>query len=183
MKHKFLLLCLTTLFSFFLNAAEPPKAGDKAPDFSLKTLEDQAVRLSELTTKGKVVLVVLRGWPGYQCPICTKQVAEFVTSAPSFQEAKTQVVFVYPGPADELKAHAKQFQGKIQWPKGFHYVTDPDYTMVNAYNLRWDAEKETAYPSTFVLDDKQVIRFAKVSKSHGGRTQADAVLQEVKKIQ
>ena len=52
-----------------LHAAEIPKVGDKAPDFTLRSLDDKTVRLSELTAKGNVVLFVLRGWPGYQCPI------------------------------------------------------------------------------------------------------------------
>ena len=33
------------------------QVGEKAPDFSLKTLDDQTVRLGELTAKGNVVLV------------------------------------------------------------------------------------------------------------------------------
>ena len=73
------------LLTFTTSAfAAPPKVGDKAPDFTLKTLEDQDVKLSELTAKEKVVLVVLRGWPGYQCPLCTKQVRDFTDSAAEF---------------------------------------------------------------------------------------------------
>src|SRR5256885_6084738 len=79
-----------------LNAA-PPKVGDKAPDFALKTLDDQTVRLSDLTTTGKVVLVVLRGWRGYQCPLCTRQVQDYIASASGFASAKARVVMVYPG--------------------------------------------------------------------------------------
>ena len=82
--------------------AAPPKVGDKAPDFALKTLDDQTVRLSDLTAKGNVVLVVLRGWPGYQCPVCTKQVQDYIGSASGFAEAKARVIMVYPGPADDL---------------------------------------------------------------------------------
>ena len=48
-----------------VQAASPPKVGDKAPDFVLKTLDNQTVRLSDLTARNRVVLVVLRGWPGY----------------------------------------------------------------------------------------------------------------------
>ena len=160
------------------------KAGDKAPDFTLKALDDQMVRLGELTAKGKVVLVVLRGWPGYQCPICDRQVHDFIASEAGFAMAKAQLIFVYPGPANDLKAHAEEFKswkGK-QWPKEFLYVLDPDYTMVNAYGLRWDAPRETAYPSTFVLDKEGVIRFAKISHSHGDRTQAAEVLQVLQSV-
>src|SRR5690242_7095697 len=75
-------------------AAEPPKVGDKAPGFNLNTLEGKAVSLGELTPKKPVVLLMLRGWPGYQCPLCTAQVHDFVSHADGF--AKAQVVMVYP---------------------------------------------------------------------------------------
>jgi peroxiredoxin len=167
-----------------VNADEPPKVGDKAPDFTLKTLDDKSISLSELETKGTVVLVVLRGWPGYQCPICDRQVHDFVESASNFAKIKTQLVFVYPGPAEDLKSHALEFKdwkGK-QWPKNFLYVLDPEYALVNAYSLRWDAPRETAFPSTFVLDNKGIIRFAKISHSHGSRATAMEVLAELKKL-
>ena len=176
--------CLLTCLSLSSYAADSPKVGDKAPDFSLKTLDDHTVRLSDLTAKGKVAVIVLRGWPGYQCPICERQVQDFIAAAPKFAEAKTRVLMVYPGPADKLKEHAKEFaemKGK-QWPKEFVYVIDPDYTMINAYNLRWDAPRETAYPSTFVLDQKGVVRFAKISRTHGDRTKAAAILEELKNL-
>lgn len=175
---------LTCATPFALNAAEIPKVGDKAPDFSLKTLDDQTVKLSELTTKGNVVLVVLRGWPGYQCPICDRQVQDFIKIKSDFAQAKSQIVFVYPGPADDLKAHAQEFKNwkNKQWPGEFLFVLDPNYTLVNAYGLRWDAPKETAYPSTFVADQKGVIRFAKISHSHGDRTKATDILAEAKKL-
>jgi len=172
------------VFSPILKAADAPKVGDKAPNFSLKGLDDAAVRLSELTQKGNVVLVVLRGWPGYQCPICDAQVHDFIASASGFAEAKARLVFVYPGPAADLKAHAQEFKdwkGK-QWPTDFLYVLDPDYTMVNAYVLRWDAPAETAYPSTFVIDNKGSVRWVKISHSHGDRTKAADVLAQVKQL-
>src|SRR6266536_5244232 len=111
-------------------AAETPKMGEKAPDFTLKTLDDQTARLSDLTAQGKVVLIVLRGWPGYQCPVCTRQVQDFLPSATDFADAKARVVMVYPGPAEKLKEHAQEFLGNKEWPKDFLYVTDPDYAMV-----------------------------------------------------
>jgi len=167
-----------------LNAAEIPKVGGKAPDFTLQTLDDQSVRLSEVTAKNRVILVLLRGWPGYQCPICDRQVQDFIAAAPAIEQAKARVIFVYPGPANDLKAHAREFAEwkDKQWPKDFLYVLDPDYTMVNAYGLRWDAPKETADPSTFVLDRKGTVRYVKTSHSHGGRSKASDVLAELKRI-
>jgi thioredoxin-dependent peroxiredoxin len=185
-KNKILLLLAAGIFAcaLALNAAEPPKVGDKAPDFTLKTLGGQSVTLSGLTASNKVVLIVLRGWPGYQCPICERQVEDYIASAAKFDDAKARVVMVYPGPADALQAHAKEFlemKGKV-WPNDFIFVIDPNYSMVNACNLRWDAPKETAYPSTFVLDEKGVIHFEKISHTHGDRSKAADTLEELKQM-
>jgi len=173
---------LTCSVAFAVQAAPPPKVGDKAPDFVLKTLDNQTVRLSDLTARNRVVLVVLRGWPGYQCPICTRQVQDYIVSSSGFAETKTRVVMVYPGPADKLEAHAKEFLENKQWPKEFLYVTDPDYTMINLYGLRWEAPKETAYPATFVLDLQGIVLSAKISRSHGDRTKASDILEELKRL-
>jgi len=180
--HQIAVALLACAAPVALNAGTPPKAGDKASEFVLKTLDAQTVRLSDLTAKGKVVLIVLRGWPGYQCPLCTRQVQDYIASSPGFAQAKARVVMVYPGPADNLEAHAKEFLENKEWPKDFIYVIDPDYTMVNAYGLRWDAPKETAYPSTFVLDQRGMVRFSKISHSHGDRTKASEVLEELKHL-
>ena len=123
--------------------------------------------------------MVLRGYPGYQCPICSKQVGEFVGKADQLKKAGARVVFVYPGPADKLKEHAAEFtKGKEKdYPAEFTLVLDPDYTFTNAYNLRWDAKNETAYPATFVIDGDRKVTFATVSKTHAGRAKADDVLK------
>ena len=165
-------------------AAEPPKAGDQAPEFTLQSLDGQTVKLSELTPKANVVLVVLRGWPEYQCPICDRQVNDFMRSMSEFTKANARVVFAYPGPAEGLKTHAEEFKkwrGR-EWPMEFDYLLDPDYAMVNAYGLRWDAPKETAYPSTFIVDTKGNVRFAKISKTHGGRTSAAEVIKALNEV-
>ncbi|MEY2879378.1 MAG: hypothetical protein RLZZ15_1758 [Verrucomicrobiota bacterium] len=159
-------------------AAEPPQVGGVAPDFSLAAIDGAPVRLAELTTRGPVVLIVLRGWPGYQCPLCDRQVNEFVAARAAFASAPAQVVFVYPGPAADLRAHAAEFQSikGREWPAAFRFALDPDFTMVNAYALRWAARGETAYPSTFVLDRGGVVRFAKISRTHGDRAKAADIL-------
>jgi peroxiredoxin len=159
-------------------AADIPNVGTVAPDFELATLDGGKVRLSEFNAKGAVVLVFLRGWVGYNCPVCDRQVNEFITSAPAFAAVHAKLVFVYPGPADDLASHAREFRGLKgrEWPADFVYALDPDYSAVNAYALRWDAPKETAYPSTFVLGPDRKVVFAKVSRTHGGRATAAEVL-------
>ena len=158
-------------------ADKPPAVGDQAKDFELTALSGDSVKLSKMIEKGPVVLVVLRGYPGYQCPYCTRQFGDFLGKADAFKKAGAKVLFIYPGPADELKKHATDFvQGK-DYPADFHMLLDPDYTFTNAYGLRWDAEHETAHPATFVIDKTGKITYEKISDDHGHRARAAEVLK------
>jgi len=159
------------------NLTTPPVKGDKASDFTLSAPAGDAVSLSKLLKDGPVVLVMLRGWPGYQCPICTRQVAEFMASAKGIEKAGARVLLVYPGPAEKLKEHADEFRRGKELPGNFYFVIDPNYKFTNLYALRWDAPKETAYPSTFVIDRDGTIKFAQASKTHGGRASAAKVIE------
>jgi peroxiredoxin len=159
----------------------PPKVGDEAKDIELQRIDGERLKLSELTAKGPLALVVLRGYPGYQCPICSRQVQELAAKAAKFRDANAQVVLVYPGPAKDLKKYAEEFVGGKSLPEGFHFALDPDYAFTNAYNLRWNAPRETAYPSTFVIGRGQKIQYAKISKSHGGRAPIGEVLEALAK--
>jgi peroxiredoxin len=160
-------------------SSNAPKVGDTAPNFVLRTFDDIPVELKQLTVASPVVLVVLRGWPGYHCPLCTRQVQDFLANASGFVQGNAQVVMVYPGPAEKLKDHARAFLGDNQWPANFRLVLDPDFTFTNLYCLRWDAKKETAFPSTFVLERGGRIRFAHISKSHGDRVSAQRAVAEL----
>ena len=73
-----------------------PAIGQAAPDFRLPALSGEAVQLSQLTAHGPVVLVVLRGFPGYQCPACNAQTGQLIANAAKFAEMKASVVLVYP---------------------------------------------------------------------------------------
>jgi peroxiredoxin Q/BCP len=157
--------------------AKPPREGYKPKDFTLNTLDGQPFTLYDQLKKSSVVLVVLRGYPGYQCPICMVQVGDLVKHAEELAAANAHVVLVYPGPAEELEAKAAEFIKNRNLPENFSFVTDPDYAFTNAYGLRWDAPKETAYPSTFVIDRQGTVRLAVISKTHGGRAKTVDVIK------
>jgi peroxiredoxin Q/BCP len=160
--------------------AKTPPVGDKAPDFTLSTPSGKAVRMSGMQQGHDLVLVVLRGFPGYQCPYCMKQVHDFVEHASGFAAKNTTVLLVYPGPPADLDQHAKEFLAKQpELPSNVVLVTDPDYTVTNLYGLRWDAPNETAYPSTFILDKNGTIVFEKISHTHGDRLSAQDALDHL----
>jgi thioredoxin-dependent peroxiredoxin len=175
------LFLLLAFLSLPANAqTAPPAKGQIAPDFTLSTLSGTHVRLSDRANKGTTVLVILRGYPGYQCPFCQKQAHDFIAHASEFAKKQTNVLLVYPGPPADLDRRAKEFlQKQAALPDNITLVTDPDYGVTNLYGLRWNAPEETAYPSTFLLDNKRVVMYEKISREHGDRTTANEVLAEI----
>jgi peroxiredoxin Q/BCP len=163
--------------SLMLAAGVTPKVGDKASDFTLAALDGSQVKLSTELAHGPVVLVMLRGWPGYQCPFCTRQFGDFLGHAKDLEATGARVIFVYPGPADQVQQRATEFTANKDMPSNFRFLVDPDYVFTLAYGLRWDAPKETSYPSTFVIDKTSTVRFAQISKAHDGRAAAADVMK------
>ena len=161
----------------YASDAVRPQVGMEAQDFELTDLGGTKHRLATAVKDGPVVLIVLRGFPGYQCPVCTKQVGQFLSAAEKLQAKGAKVLLVYPGPSRELEKHAADFVSGKTIPAGFHLLLDPDYTFTNAYGLRWEVPNETAYPSTFVIGKDRKVTFAKISKGHGDRSSVEDVLK------
>ena len=179
--------CATLLLAGVTKCQEAtfPTVDQSAPEFALQAVAGSLqgeVSLKETLKQGPVVLVVLRGYPEKQCPLCSKQVAALIREAKAFREAHATVLMVYPGGAKDLELRAMEFLKDSQLPESFSLLLDPGYQFTNAYHLRWDAPKETAYPSTFVIDSDGTVRMATVSKSHGGRSEVAEVLKVVQSL-
>lgn len=159
------------------DAQTPPAVADAAVEFSLPDVRGKEVRLEQLLSDGPVALVVLRGYPGYQCPICTRQVGELLARARDFSKAGATVALVYPGEAKDLDQRAKEFLGGKRFPNNFRFLIDPGYKFTEAYQLRWNAPGETAHPASFVIDQAGKITFAEVSNTHDGRVPAATLLK------
>ena len=139
------------------------------------------MKLSAMVAQGPLALVVLRGYPGYQCPYCNRQVQDFIQNAQKFAESGTHVLLVYPGPSQDLGTKANEFLKDKKLPEAISLVLDPGYEFTNRYGLRWDAANETAYPSTFLIDRQGTVFFSKIVKAHGGRTTAAEILDAMPK--
>ena len=188
-----LLLGVSAVFTFAQTAGVTPDVGGKAPDFTLKALDGKPVSLGSLLAKSDVALVFLRGYPGYQCPYCQKQVHAFAEDTAKFAAQNVQVLLVYPGettttrmskdsaapvesaPLDQRGTEFLDKEGTL--PANVHFVTDPGFKVVFQYGLRWDAPHETAYPSTFLISRRGgVVLYRKISRTHGDRATTEDVL-------
>ena len=157
--------------------------GEKAINFDLPVVgEDRYIELKEEYKKGTVIVVVLRGFPGYQCMLCKQQVGNLINRARSLKEKVHKIILVYPGPATGLERHAEQFMGSRSIPEPLIIVRDPNLEMVTKWGLRWNAPRETAYPATYIIKQSGRVAWSKVSTNHGGRTTADELVRQLRKL-
>jgi peroxiredoxin len=151
--------------------AATPVVGQRAPDFTLNALDGSSLSLRQLTAAGRLVIVVLRGYPGYQCPFSQQQFQSYQQAAAQFASLSTQVLFVYPGNGGKnLSLDAADMIGSQPLPQNVHVVLDPNYSFTNLYGLRWNATDETAYPSTFLINSDRTVVFTHVGQFHSDFT-------------
>jgi peroxiredoxin len=164
-------------------AAEQQDVGDRVIDFELPVVGgEEYLSLRDEYEQGAVVVIVLRGYPGDQCPVCRGQVRSLANRAKGLAQQAHRVILVYPGEGTLLKRHAEQFMGSRSLPQPLVLVRDDEMKMVASWGLRWRAHRETAYPATYIIDRNGRIRWKKVSESHAGRSTVEEILKELRKL-
>lgn len=130
-------------------------AGDKAPDFTLKDSEGNAVTLSDF--RGRAVIVYF--YPRAATPGCTKQACDFTENLALLNDAGYQVLGISPDTEAKLAKFAAD--ERLTFP----LLSDPDKTVLT----RWGAfgEKKNygkiiqgVIRSTFVVDADGVLSHA-----------------------
>lgn len=160
-----------------------PDIGQRAPAFELPLAgQKQFLNLRDEYRDGPVVVIVLRGYPGYQCPLCKNQFNAVVNRSKALASETNRVVLVYPGNTDQLAKHAKRFLGSRKLPHPITVVYDDNMQMVKNWGLLWKARNQTAYPATFVVDQNGRIAWKKVSTSQAGRSTVEEILRELRKL-
>jgi hypothetical protein len=162
--------------------SKPLQVGDKAPDFDLPIQgEDRYLSLSELVEDGPVVVIVLRGYPGYQCAFCTSQLGAMINRAKKLSsvlgDKPNRLVFVYPGAEAGLEGRAMRFLGSRQLPDPMVLVRDPGMGMISEWGLRWGKRRETAYPAAYLIGPGRQVKWAKISDSHAGRATVEDIVR------
>src|SRR5680860_409315 len=109
MKRVIAVLLILISGQVFSQEFENLVVGRNAIDYKLKTIQGDEIQLIEITENHPVVLIVLRGWVGYQCPVCSRQVGQFISEAEKLEELGAAVLLVYPGPSAELQEKANEF--------------------------------------------------------------------------
>ena len=168
--------------------------GDKAPDFSLSNALGNTVKLSDLLSKGKVVLTFYRGtW----CPYCNLQLAYYQESLQQIHNLGAQLVAISPQTPDE----SLNFKEKNSL--GFEVLSDNGNIVARQYTTVFkngdvpvnkmtelgfdfdghypDDSRELPIPAVFVIEQDATITFAEsLGGDYRNRTEISEIINALK---
>ena len=128
------------------------KPGDKAPDFTAKDQDGNAISLADF--KGKKL--VLFFYPKASTPGCTAEACNLRDNWEHFQAKGYQIL----GASADSEKRQQNFKNKYELP--FPLLADEDKEVINAYGV-WGPKKfmgkeyEGINRTTFIIDEKGVI--------------------------
>ena len=128
------------------------KAGDIAPDFTLKDKDGTDVSLSDF--RGKKV--VLYFYPKDNTPGCTRQACAFAQSYDGFKAKGVAVIGIS---RDSVASHLR-FAQKYDLP--FVLLSDPERVAIEKYGV-WQEKKLYGKPSmgvvrtTFIINEEGIV--------------------------
>jgi len=141
-----LALAMTPVAAF---AADMPKVGDKAPDFSVPASDGTTLHLKDVIGKGNIILYF---YPKDDTPGCTKEACGIRDTFDEFKGLKATVFGVS---FDTVESH-KNFIAKYKLP--FVLLADTDKSVAKLYGVA-DNSSRFASRATFVIDKTGKIVF------------------------
>jgi len=172
------------------------KAGDKAPDFTLKNAHGKPITLSNHFSSGPVVLIFYRGaW----CPFCNLQLKALQKSVPHFQREGARLIAVTPQKPDKSLQQVKKdgypfeilsdLDGDVMRAYGLYFEVPPELSDVYKRNFKLDLAEYNGpgryvlpVPGTFVIDTKGIMRAAYAHTNYTKRMEPTAIVAALKEI-
>lgn len=166
------------------------KVGDMAPSFSLPSISDHTVALSDLLIEGPVVVAFYRGeW----CPFCDLELRAFQKALPEFKARGATLIAISPQSLRKSRATAENRS------LGFDVLSDSGNAVAKAYGIAFSmnaAEQELhktfgadipqinaaanwdiPVPATFVIDRSGRIAWSFVDPNYTTRAEPADVIK------
>ncbi|MCK4950596.1 MAG: AhpC/TSA family protein [Gammaproteobacteria bacterium] len=171
------------------------KAGEKAPDFSLKNAFGNTVNFKDELKKGPVVLVFYRGaW----CPFCNMHLHALQKSLSEFKKYGAQLITITPQTPDKSAEQIK----KDGYP--FEVLSDLDSKVMKDYMLYFELPDDLVavykkaglnvesfngigrnvlpVPGSFVIDSNGTVQAMHAQTDYKARMEPSAIIDALKKI-
>jgi len=140
-------LCCAALWASACSSGDLLKEGDKAPDFKLQSQDGTEVQLSDLLTRGYVVLYF---YPKDDTPGCKKEACAFRDLNQEFRSEGAEIIGIS---VDDVTSH-KIFHEKHGL--NFTILADLDKNVTEMYGVK--SYLGLANRVTFVIDENGIIK-------------------------
>jgi len=165
------------------------KAGNKAPNFSLKNAFGETIELNQELAKGPVVLIFYRGaW----CPYCNLHLHALKNNLAEFEKYGAQVIAITPQSPDKSAEQVK----KDGFP--FQVLSDSTTSVMKAYKLYFELPNDLMKvykkhdldieefngegrnglptPGAFIIDRNGIIRTMQAEVDYKSRMAPEAII-------
>jgi len=147
--------------------------GQHAPQFTLRDQNGNEVSLATLLKKGPVAVVFVRSadW----CLYCKLQLAQLQRNVKEIEATGAQLVSISYDSTEKLKRYADR--QKISFP----LLSDANSKTIDAYGMRdKESDNGSSNHSTFIIDQKGVIRAKPLVLNFSDRPAVDALVNALK---
>jgi mycoredoxin-dependent peroxiredoxin len=155
------------------SASQTLKAGDTAPDFTLKTANKEDWRLSDFRGKKNVVLAFV---PFAFSSVCSAQLPSYEAELDRFGDLDTEVISISMDSTHALIAWAKSMHTSFPLLSDFY----PQGKIVDLYGVRHPAGM--AERALFAIDKEGVIRYIEIQDSPGNMPDNENLFEALRKL-
>jgi peroxiredoxin len=184
------MLTLSLLSAYSQDKPTAFKVGDKAPNLMGKDHSGKMVSLTELTKKGKVVVMFYRGaW----CPFCNKYMSQLEAALPEFSAKNATIIAITPEPEESISKAMEKTKATFSiiydknrkimndW-KVAYSMSDDMKTKYKGYGL--DLEKQQGdwmlpVPATYVVGQNGKIEFVHFDENYQQRADIKNILMSL----
>lgn len=152
------------------------KAGDKAPDFTLRSSEKEQISLKQYRGQNTVILFFPMAFTG----VCTKELCAMRDSIADYEKLNAQILAIS---VDSVFTLGKW---KAEQHFNFPMLSDFNKTVSKKYDSLYKEfvfeMKGVSKRSAFVVDKEGIIRYAEVLENAGEIPNFDAVKQTLESL-
>jgi len=156
------------------------KVGDTAPDFTLKSTDNESITLSNYKGKSNVVILF---FPAVGTGVCEKELCSTRDSMKDYEGLNAQVLAISVDGPFSQKLWVDKYKFNFPLLSDFNKEVSPKYG--SFYDLwllgKWDL-KGVSKRSAFVIDKKGVIQYAEVLEDAGKEPDYNSVKATLQKL-
>lgn len=171
-------------YSMFARREDRPRVGDEFPDFTLPSSSGEPFRLRETRGQARVIILYRGDW----CPFCQTELRDLRDHYRDIRARGARVIAISVDPPEVSAALRKKLGVDIE------FVSDEQGTLMDVLHVRdrnglpgmmahGRPSRDVMLPTTFLLDEKDRIRWVYRPDTYRVRAAIEEVLRKIDQME